>query len=138
LKTRDVGSSPAPPSGGWCNWQHGNYEKAVLLHMSWRMFMSNKAYITLMSTNNYLYGCIGLMYSWKNTNPKYPFYCVVTKEITQENIRILEAIGYKIIVDDLYVPESYLKTLKQCENKDENFNDIALGCSTSDFTKNGW
>ena len=78
--------------------------------------MSNNAYITLMSTNNYIYGCIGLMYSWKNTNPKYPFYCVVTKDITKENIKILEAIGYKVIIDDLYIPKSYYETLLKYEN----------------------
>ena len=50
--------------------------------------MNNNAYITLLSTNNYLYGCIGLMYSWKATNSKYPFYCVVTEDITKENIMI--------------------------------------------------
>ena len=96
--------------------------------------MSNNAYITLMSTNNYIYGCIGLMYSWKNTNPKYPFYCVVTKDITKENIKILEAIGYKVIIDDLYIPKSYYETLLKYENDEY----VAIGASTADLTKNGW
>ena len=77
--------------------------------------MNNNAYITLLSTNNYLYACIGLMYSWKSTNSKYPFYCVVTDDISETNIKILEEIGYRIIRDKSYIPESYYKTLKECE-----------------------
>ena len=95
-----------------------------------------KAYITLLSTNNYLYGAIGLMYSWKATNPKYPFYCIVTKDILPENIAILEAVGYKIIVEDLYIPHSYLKTLQEYETTG-NFQ-VAVGNSTADLQKNGW
>lgn len=96
----------------------------------------NNAYITLMSTNNYLYACIGLMYSWKNTNSKYPFYCLVTKDITKENIKILEGIGYKVIVDDLYIPQSYLNILKQYE--ETGVYETPIGNSTADLTKNGW
>lgn len=98
--------------------------------------MGNNAYITLMSTNNYLYGCIGLMYSWKNTNSKYPFYCVVTKDISQTNIQILEKIGYKVIVDDLYIPTSYFNLLKEYETTGEYATPV--GNSTADLTKNGW
>lgn len=102
--------------------------------------MGKNAYITLMSTNNYLYGCIGLMYSWKATNSKYPFYCVVTKDITKENIRILEAVGYKVIVDDLYIPSSYLALLKKYEKTYEETGEceIPFGNSTADLNKNGW
>jgi lipopolysaccharide biosynthesis glycosyltransferase len=98
--------------------------------------MEKNAYITLLSTNNYLYGCIGLMYSWKATNPKYPFYCVVTEDITQENIRILEAIGYKVIVDKRYIPASYLKILKEYEETGDY--KTPIGNSTADLQKNGW
>ena len=98
--------------------------------------MSKNAYITLMSTNNYLYACIGLMYSWKTTNSRYPFYCVVTKDITQENIRILKAIGYEVIVDELYIPNSYIKLLEQYEETG-NF-ETPVGNSTADLKKNGW
>ena len=97
--------------------------------------MSKNAYITMMSTNNYLYGCIGLMYSWKATNPKYPFYCVVTKDITPENIRILQEIGYNVIVEDLYIPKSYWETLQKIESGEI---DMPHGASSGDLTKNGW
>lgn len=96
----------------------------------------NNAYITLLSTNNYLYGCIGLMYSWKKTNSKYPFYCIVTEDITDYNVQILEAIGYNIIRDKLYIPNSYYTTLKNIES---NILDTTpTGNSTADLTKNGW
>lgn len=97
--------------------------------------MANNAYITLLSTNNYLYGCIGLMYSWKRTQPKYPFYVIVTPEITEENIKILEEIGYNVIKDELYIPESYYRTLQDIE---EGRLSLPLGNSTSDLSKNGW
>lgn len=98
--------------------------------------MPNNAYITLLSTNNYLYACIGLMYSWKTTKSKYPFYCVVTKEITQENIRILKEIGFKVIIDDLFIPNSYYNLLKEYESTGSYA--IPVGNSTADLTKNGW
>lgn len=94
----------------------------------------NNAYITLLSTNNYIYACIGLMYSWKETHSKYPFYCIVTEDITESNINILKSIGYEVIVDKSYIPDSYYEALKKYENSDE----IPTGNSTSDLTKNGW
>ena len=96
----------------------------------------NNAYITLLSTNNYLYGCIGLMYSWKKTNSKYPFYVIVTEDITEENIRILKDIGYQVIVDKLYIPQSYFNLLKEYEETGEY--EAPTGNSTADLTKNGW
>lgn len=98
--------------------------------------MSNKAYITLLSTNNYLYGCIGLMYSWKATNPKYPFYCIVTEDITEYNIQILEAIGYKIFRENRYIPTSYLEKLKKYE--ETGIYETPIGESSSDLQRNGW
>jgi hypothetical protein len=93
-------------------------------------------YITLLSTNNYLYGCIGLMYSWKATNPKYPFYCIVTEDITEENIRILTEIGFNVIRDTRYIPQSYLSLLKEYESTGEY--KTPVGHSSSDLTANGW
>ena len=98
--------------------------------------MQNNAYITLISTDNYLYGCIGLMYSWKATNPKYPFYCIVTENISQETIRILTAIGYHVIKDVAYVPDSYLNLLKQYEETGEY--ETPIGNSKTDLKQNGW
>lgn len=98
--------------------------------------MANNAYITLLGTNNYLYGCIGLMYSWKKTNSKYPFYCIVTENITEHNISILEAIGYHVIRDEHYLPESYVHILRQYE--ETGIYDTPVGESKSDLNQNGW
>ena len=97
--------------------------------------MNNYAYITLLSTNNYLYGCLGLYYSWKATNPKYPFYVIVTPEITEENKTVLKNLGYQIIEDELYIPKAYYKLLQDIE-QGKQF--LPYGNSTADLTKNGW
>ena len=77
--------------------------------------MNNYAYVSLIGTNNYIYPAICLMTSWKRTNPKYPFYIMVTKDITQDNRDILCALGYKIIDIDEYVPTNYQETLANSE-----------------------
>lgn len=97
---------------------------------------SNYAYITLLSTNNYLYGCIGLMYSWKATNPKYPFCCIVTEDITETNIKILEAIGYRVFRENRYIPSSYYEKLKQFE--ETGMYEVPTGNSSADLQQNGW
>ena len=98
--------------------------------------MCKNAYITLLSTNNYLYACIGLMYSWKATNSKYPFYCVVTEDIDEYNIKILEDIGFNIIREKRYIPKSYYELLSKYEETGDF--KAPVGASTADLTKNGW
>jgi hypothetical protein len=60
---------------------------------------------------------------------------VVTEDITEANIKILEAIGYKIIKDSRYIPNSYFETIKRYEESG-NY-ETPIGESTSDLTKNG-
>ena len=91
-----------------------------------------KAYITLFSTNEYIYGLIGLMYSWKRTNPKYPFYVIVTPEITEYNKDVLRKIGYNIIEKDNYVPKKYKEDLANADNN------MWLGESKKDWSESGW
>lgn len=57
----------------------------------------NYAYVTLLTTNSFLPGTLVLWKSLKDTKPKYPLYCVITPEITQENREILETVGIKLI-----------------------------------------
>lgn len=97
--------------------------------------MKQYAYITLLSTDNYLYGCIGLMYSWKNTNSHYPFYCIVTSNITEQTKEVLRKIGYILIEEPIYIPQSYYTTLQKIENGELQ---LPLGYSTSDLMRNGW
>lgn len=100
------------------------------------MRTEKKAYITILCTNNYIHACIGLMYSWQATNPKYPFYCLVTDEITSENIKLLEDIGYKVLKDQAFIPDSYFKTLEKLESETEP--EFFIGNATADLKKNGW
>ena len=63
------------------------------------------AYVSLLSSNNYIYAAIALMYSWKNTYSKYPFVLLVTKDISEANKNIARAIGYQVIEIDEFVPK---------------------------------
>lgn len=59
--------------------------------------MKNYAYVTLLTTNSYMPGLVGLWKSYKDVGSKYPLYCVITPEITKENIAIIEALSIEII-----------------------------------------
>lgn len=67
----------------------------------------NYAFVSLLGTDNYIYAAIALMYSWKNTNSKYPFYLLVTENISEENKKIATAIGFKLIPIQRFVPDHY-------------------------------
>lgn len=91
-----------------------------------------KAYITLFSTDEYIYGLIGLMYSWKRTNPAYPFYVIVTPNISEYNKNILRKIGYQLIEKEEYVPTKYAQDLNNADAS------LDIGQSNKDWTKSGW
>lgn len=93
--------------------------------------MANNVFMTLISTNDYIYGCVSLMYSWKKTQSKYPFYCLVTPQITKRNRDILEFLGYSLIEIEDYVPDSYWRLLQED-------NDVIKGCSKDSLQSNGW
>lgn len=96
--------------------------------------MNNYAYITLFSTNNYLYGLIGLMYSWKETNPKYPFYVVCTEQISDTNKEILKKIGYNIIEEKTWLPSNYFERIDMLRQKPEYW----VGDNKLSLSENGW
>ena len=56
-----------------------------------------KAYITFLSTNNYLKGVMVLKRSLEKVDSKYPLYCMVTDNISKDNINALKKMGIKII-----------------------------------------
>jgi hypothetical protein len=63
--------------------------------------MNNYAYISLLSSENYLKGILTLNYSLKLTNTKYPLVVLITENVA-ENKKILkifeqEQIAFKII-----------------------------------------
>lgn len=55
--------------------------------------MTEYAYTTLLASNDYLYGVLGLYYSWKLTHSKYDFILIVTDNISKENLSIVEQAG---------------------------------------------
>lgn len=57
----------------------------------------NYAYVTLLTTNEFMPGMLALWRSLKETKTKYPLYCVITQEITEENREILAFLGINLI-----------------------------------------
>ena len=58
----------------------------------------NYAYVTLLSTNQYLLGVLAMFESLKRTNPNVKeFIVIINEEITVNNIQILKSFGYKVI-----------------------------------------
>lgn len=72
------------------------------------------------------------MYSWRRTNSKYPFYVIVTPEITEYNKSVLKKIGYRIIEKDDYVPKAYKEELANADAS------LFLGESKKDWSQSGW
>lgn len=56
-----------------------------------------KAYITLLSNENYTKGVIGLFNSLQNTNAKYPLYCALSRLVTSETEELLKQKGINCI-----------------------------------------
>lgn len=69
--------------------------------------MKNYAYVSLIATNNYIGAAITMMEAWKQTKPAYPFYLMVTENITAENRTILEVLGYKLLDINEWRPPVY-------------------------------
>lgn len=79
------------------------------------------AYVTLLSTDDYIIGVLGLKHSLDRVNCQYPFIVIVTQDISTDTIKILENnnIQYKI-VNTIYFPETPGKNPKRyttCANK---------------------
>jgi glycogenin glucosyltransferase len=55
------------------------------------------AYVTYLSTDSYLMGVLALRQSWLASGSKYPFYCLVTKEVSDSVVDDLKSRGVKII-----------------------------------------
>jgi len=94
--------------------------------------MKNYAYISLIATNNYIGAAITMMEAWKQTKSEYPFYLMVTENITSENRNILEVLGYKLINIEEWRPTIYDKQKSSITN-----NDVLLWHGT-DKESRGW
>lgn len=61
--------------------------------------MGNYAFTTLLASDDYLWGAIGLYYSLQEVKSIYPFHLLVTDNITIESREVLDSVGilYKIV-----------------------------------------
>ena len=62
--------------------------------------MKENAYITFLSSDNYIYYILALNDSFKKTNSKYKLYCMITEDVHQETIDILNKIDLPYIQID--------------------------------------
>lgn len=68
--------------------------------------MQNNSYITVLSTENYLEGVLVLAESLKKTNARYPLTVVITEDISEEIINLLNSYNIKTIrKSKVLVPE---------------------------------
>lgn len=69
--------------------------------------LDRRAYITLLSNNSYINGVVVLDQSLKLLGNKYLLYCIVTPEVSQENIEVLQKLDIPIILKDPIIPIQY-------------------------------
>ena len=76
--------------------------------------MEKYTYATLLSTDDYVWGVLGLYYSLQKVNSKYPLLVMVTDNIKPETIDILEDVGvsYKIVNNTLFSKSAETEELK--------------------------
>lgn len=68
------------------------------------MMDEKRAWVTILSTNSYINGVVVLDRSLKTVKSKYPLYCVITDEVSEENIEVLTKLGIRIIHKPQIVP----------------------------------
>lgn len=95
--------------------------------------MNKYAYVTLLSTEDYLLGVLVCHWSWKQTQSPYPFICLVTDNICSSSINILKLQGIEVINIEKYVPNSYRETLEKMSDDQVN-----SSMANKDFNQNGW
>lgn len=88
--------------------------------------MKNYAYVTLLTTDEFINGVVVLYNSWLKTKSKYPFYCIVTNDLSKKNIDILNFMGINLIFKEkIEMPDEMIKYnikhLKKCANWYQTF-----------------
>ena len=68
-----------------------------------------RAYITVLSDNSYINGVVVLHRSLVLSKAKYPLFCIITPEVSEENRIVLQKLGIWTIEKDLIVPPSLNK-----------------------------
>lgn len=66
-----------------------------------------RAWVTLLSDNHFINGLVGLAYSLNKVNTIYPLYCIVTPNITEENLKVISSLGVNIIKKPFYTLNNY-------------------------------
>lgn len=76
----------------------------------------NNAYVTLISGNSMVIGAIVLWQSWKESKSAFPFYALVTDNVSSKNIELLNGIGMRTIIRPmLMMPENILEYDINCD-----------------------
>ncbi len=77
------------------------------------------AYVTLLSSDDYIWGVLGLKYSLEKNNCKYPLVTIVTNDISQKNLNLLkqENIIIKLVEKQVFQNISNDHRYKTCINK---------------------
>jgi glycogenin glucosyltransferase len=66
-----------------------------------------KAYITYLSSDDYLLGVLSLYESWKRTKSKYLFYCLINSSIDKDVVSTLKTKGIKLIkFNEIKIPNN--------------------------------
>ena len=71
--------------------------------------MKENAYVTLLTTDNYIYYILGLYESWKATKSKYKLYCAITNNISKKTLYILDTIGMPYFYIDIEPLQPFIK-----------------------------
>lgn len=64
------------------------------------MDRSKQAWLAFISTDNYIYYVLNLYKCLQDSKTSYPFYCGVTKTVSQSSIDILKMVGINVLVLD--------------------------------------
>ena len=67
----------------------------------------NYCYCSLLTSDNYLKGVLGLAYSLKIVDSKYPFLVIITDNISEESIDILKENNISFIIKPLLLFQSH-------------------------------
>ena len=65
---------------------------------------NNRAYITAISSNDYINGIVVLYISMRMQQCRYPLYCIVTEDISDENIEVLQKLGIGVLKRNQILP----------------------------------
>ena len=57
----------------------------------------NNSYISILTTDNYVFGALVLWKSLMDTQPKYPFHLLITPNLSKETMNLLEITKIKLI-----------------------------------------